>query len=385
MGTNTQVDIPHGYVHVEVSDTGAVIHGARVYLFSETGAYLNRYMETDAFGDASLFIPEGAYKFRVDYDGRQYWSDTVHTIADEALDLPLDIGLLARDQTNDPLPRRYHGTPPKFEPQPVYLASLMSLPGILSQTTFGATPQDAVYYFLNDHLGTPLNLLDESGAVVWEADYEPFGGAKIGTQSFSNNFRFPGQYFDSETRLHYNYHRYYNPTIGRYLTPDPIGLDGGINLFAYVKNNPLRWRDPIGLEDDSKYNSYGGGFSASLIWTVSSGAKTYECDDDANKRHVMTVSYFCYGMDIGLGVKTGGHAAISDKKDVGSCPKLNRSDSWVSSHGSAVYGALPFFGRSYDIDNDEEGTIFGFGGGYRLWMECHNHIEQDVIKGFAGD
>jgi len=109
--------------------------------------------------------------------------------------------------------------------------------------------QAGIYYFLNDHLGTPQKIVDSTGAMVWEAAYLPFGQAQVLVATITNNLRFPGQYFDAETGLHYNWHRNYDPQTGRYLTPDPIGLDGGINLYAYVQNNPVNRIDPLGLYD----------------------------------------------------------------------------------------------------------------------------------------
>ena len=106
---------------------------------------------------------------------------------------------------------------------------------------------ESVYYYHNDHLGTPQIFTDDTGTIAWKAVYTPFGEAVASITTVENPFRFPGQYYDQETGLHYNYFRYYNPQTGRYITPDPIGLEGGINLFAYVGNNPMYWIDPWGL------------------------------------------------------------------------------------------------------------------------------------------
>ncbi len=90
--------------------------------------------------------------------------------------------------------------------------------------------------------------------MVWLGHYSPFGQVTVDPAStVGNNLRFAGQYNDAETGLHYNWHRYYDPITGRYLTPDPIGLDGGINLYVYAGNNPLRFVDPEGLLVEAVY------------------------------------------------------------------------------------------------------------------------------------
>ena len=69
-------------------------------------------------------------------------------------------------------------------------------------------------------------MTDATGADVWSAHYSPFGGAYTLSGSETLNARFPGQWFQMEAGLHYNWHRHYDPTIGRYTQPDPLGLVG---------------------------------------------------------------------------------------------------------------------------------------------------------------
>jgi len=104
-----------------------------------------------------------------------------------------------------------------------------------------------------EHLNTPCVATNQAGTVVWRWDGGAFGETAPNQDPDGDgnlttvNLRYPGQYFDSETGLHYNWNRYYDPKIGRYITSDPIGLNGGMNTYTYVNNNPLRWTDPLGL------------------------------------------------------------------------------------------------------------------------------------------
>ncbi|OGH08156.1 MAG: hypothetical protein A2W22_06240 [Candidatus Levybacteria bacterium RBG_16_35_11] len=105
-----------------------------------------------------------------------------------------------------------------------------------------------IYYYHDDHLGTPMVMTDSSGAVVWQGEFKPFGETLSITGSITNNLRFPGQYYDSETGLHQNWWRDYNTMIGRYPEADPIGIGRGINhLYVYSLNNPIIYIDPFGL------------------------------------------------------------------------------------------------------------------------------------------
>ena len=103
------------------------------------------------------------------------------------------------------------------------------------------------YYLHTDHLDTPRLVTDEQNRVIWRNSPlgEPFGLSPVEEdpdgdgQAFTLNLRFPGQYFDKETNLNYNYFRDYNPQTGRYIQSDPIGLAGGINTYGYVGGDPI--------------------------------------------------------------------------------------------------------------------------------------------------
>jgi RHS repeat-associated protein len=107
-----------------------------------------------------------------------------------------------------------------------------------------ATP--ATYWVSVDHLNRPVKMTTSTKASVWDAIWQPWGGIHAITGSASLDARFPGQWFQTETGLHYNWHRSYDPTLGRYTQPDPLGFVDGPSVYGYAKGSPQRWVDRDG-------------------------------------------------------------------------------------------------------------------------------------------
>lgn len=120
---------------------------------------------------------------------------------------------------------------------------------VFIKTALGSNGNNQLDYawLHNDQLGTPVRATNKAGEVVWKAELDTFGLATLGNgNQLVNNLRFSGQYYDAETGLHYNTRRFYDPQTGRYISDDPVGLDGGINRYAYVKGDPVNRTDPTG-------------------------------------------------------------------------------------------------------------------------------------------
>ena len=198
---------------------------------------------------------------------------------------------------------------------------------LIAVLTNSSMAEPRVYFAYSDHLNAPRVIVNAAGDVRWKWFSEPFGTTVPETipNSLENlvvNLRFPGQYFDKESGLSYNYFRDYDGTTGRYAQSDPIGLEGGINTYAYVGGNPLSNVDPNGQQATLTW-CFGGpwGCAAGVaatgwaIWmatpsgkdavqnAASSASKTEqckpECDAAASRSEAMVAAYSWAGISIG--------------------------------------------------------------------------------------
>jgi RHS repeat-associated protein len=136
-------------------------------------------------------------------------------------------------------------------------------PGIDRPHAVRRSSDGAVFYYVSEEPGHVVGLVNASNQVVNTYEYEPFGGVVAQTEQLAQPFKFAGREYDAETGLYFMRSRYYDPQLARFISEDPIGIEGGLNVFAYVNDDPANTTDPYGLcgyllDDDSDCAGGGG-------------------------------------------------------------------------------------------------------------------------------
>jgi RHS repeat-associated protein len=118
--------------------------------------------------------------------------------------------------------------------------------------SYGQTISGNNYYYTRDHLGSVLELANGIGTIQVQYGYDPYGRVTELQGSLASDFQYAGYYFHAPSGLSLAVHRAYNATLGRWISKDPLEEDGGVNLYAYVENDPTKWTDPMGRVDTNR-------------------------------------------------------------------------------------------------------------------------------------
>jgi len=145
-------------------------------------------------------------------------------------------------------------------------------------------------YVHTDYQGAPLFVTDGAQQVVWSAQRRPYGETTVTTQQVELPLRFSNQYYDEETGYHYNEQRYYDPSVGRYLRTDPIGIAGGLNPYSFALNNPLKYVDPDGRYALPSFGSFN--FNGVSAEDFAIGGLNSSIDTVAGIIHEASFGYF---------------------------------------------------------------------------------------------
>jgi RHS repeat-associated protein len=237
---------------------------AESYAYDDNdNALVNSRGEAVTIGNGNRVLAAGAFRYEYDECGNQTVKRSPDMEARYEFSLSGELSSIAEkdgavtEYLYDPLGRRISKKHQDLETR--YLwdgASLLSELGANGMETrylfmpgsffpAGVSVGEEHHSYSIDHLGTPTEMFDSRGRISWAANFAAFGEQSEQT-TFRNPLRFQGQYFDEESKLCYHLHRYYDPQLGRFISQDPIGFDGGPNLYRYVPN-PVNWVDPFGL------------------------------------------------------------------------------------------------------------------------------------------
>lgn len=269
----------------------------------------------------------------------------------------------------------------------------------------GADSNARVYFVHSDALGTPRSVYDsqaEGTWLVWSWEQaEPFGSFTAAGfpeygqtgPAFQMNLRFPGQYFDQETGRHYNYFRDYDPSVGRYTQSDPIGLDGGMNTYAYVGGDPLTYVDPYGLFGWADMPTapqgvvdFGAGFGDVVTFGLTIQARSLLDINNVNR----CSNWYSAGEGTGVVATTaagfvGGSRWFarqaspnnwSNFSHSGTPAKWQRGSAWSRSGNRANGDYIPTTGTRPDLHDLMDATAAGVGGKYSTWPAWRRAINR---------
>lgn len=219
---------------------------------------------------------------------------------------------------------------------------------------------DARFFAIaTDLIGTPTELIDDRGDIAWRSRTTLWGTTTWNADASAYTpLRFPGQYYDPETGLHYNHHRYYDPQTARYTTPDPLGLAPAPNPSAYV-HNPHTWSDPLGLAPYEDNGGLGGLVkvnkpdpAADALAERLGGESRVKFENDPKGREIDTISdeYVAQskpeGMQMGSALRNQAKATFEYAIQSGRTPYFH----FDGEPGPGVIDKLKEYGRRYGIE-----------------------------------
>ena len=249
------------------------------------------------------------------------------------------------------------------------------LTGMTIDEFFRRTDSTGTRDFITDALGSVLALTDSAGVTQTSYTYDPYGNTTQTGQQSSNPFQYTGRENDG-TGLYFYRARYYSPGMQRFVSPDPLGQMAGVNEYTYVRNNPLRYIDPLGLLEFS-----GGGEASAHVAVVGGGVGTgFSIDNNGT-----ICVYGSISLTFGLGMYTGAGANMGGSSGTSSTGLSGTGGLFLEGGGGIVAGTEVNVGSDGSVGGGKGFGGIGAGGaaGYRQTGKatyCFNEPKGEECK-----